>query len=134
MQESAFYFHLTPERKRERQCTLVYRKLEPETWEVKSVTLSYMTMGKTGQGADTQHFPNMTHPSASRSLFYPSIQSLSGRLVLLKISVKSEQQKLLPCVFTDCKVNPPQYPHPCNTTPVTQPTHSCNQDKTVRVP
>lgn len=140
---------------RARECTFVYRKLETETWEIQSVTHSYLTMGKTVQGGDIHSSPNMTHPLCLLScplspvcLLYLSIPSLYELLAslhfssLLEISIKSLQQRRpataawLPRVLlTDQEDNSP---HPTTTTTtttsVTQSTHSCNQDKTVRLP
>lgn len=119
---------------------LSFWKLETEAWDIQSVTHSYLTMGKTVQGADIHSSPNMTHPSACYPAYFPflylSIQSLYGLLVslhsssLLEISIESRQQSwpaaaaawLPRLLLTDQEANPP----PTSTTNTTNHHHLCN--------
>lgn len=126
----------TPQRRRQQQCTFVCRKTPASNSG--SLTTDPRLHGH-GKGGDSRSSPNMTHPSSiivlalCRGVWLCRTSALLWKSRIIQASggdvhmCCSQSTGLIPCT-------PPPPGSPTAATSVTQSTHSCNQDKTVRLP
>lgn len=133
--ESDFNFHPSPLRKREQQCTFVCRKTPASNSG--SLTTDPGLHGH-GKGGDTRSSPNMTHPFSIIVLDLcrgVRLCHIAALLLIARVIQASRGNVHMYCSQSAGLIPPPHYTlTPTATTSVTQSTHSCNQDKTVRLP